>query len=123
MGVVVHEGAFVDERIEFGPRVLVDALVEVALVLVFYRSERHERDAKETQKKHEKRYKRGKRMSYTKHYTKHYTKGETRGICQCCYRAIGAIWACPVSYVWPYHGNIFPRVSLCRHSYPYLLNH
>jgi len=128
MGVVVHEGAFVDERIEFGPRVLVDALVEVALVLVFYRSERfekrQERDAKEIQKRHEKRhekrYKRGKRMS---NYTKHYTKGETRGICQCCYRAIGAIWACPVSYVWPYHGNIFPRVSLCRHSYPYLLNH
>jgi hypothetical protein len=71
MGVVVHEGAFVDERIELGPRVLVDALVEVALVLVFYRSERfekrQERDAKEIQKRHEKRhekrYKRGKRMS------------------------------------------------------------
>ena len=49
-------------------KVLVDALVEVALVLVFYRSERfekrQERDAKEIQKRHEKRrekrYKRGK---------------------------------------------------------------
>ena len=55
MGVVVHEGAFVDESIELGPRVLVDAFVEVALVLVFYRQrdkkERQERDTKEIQKR------------------------------------------------------------------------
>ena len=64
MGVVVHEGAFVDESIELGPRVLVDAFVEVALVLIFYRSERQERETRKKQgrdkKETQKRYKRGK---------------------------------------------------------------
>ena len=121
MGVVVHEGAFVDERIEFGPRVLVDALVEVALVLVFYRSERYEkrqeRDAKENTKETRKETRKEiQKREKDEHYTKHYTKGETRGICQCCYRAIGTIWACPVSYVWSYHGNLVcPCVGIHIH--------
>ena len=71
MGVVVHEGAFVDESIELGPRVLVDAFVEVALVLIFYRSERQERetrkkqgrDKKEIQKRYKRDTKEGNRMS------------------------------------------------------------
>ena len=119
MGVVVHEGAFVDESIELGPRVLVDAFIEVALVLIFYRSERQER---ETRKRHKKR-KRKRRKRDTKEGNRTNKRRKHTAV-SAAIGAHGRVCQIP-SLACPCVGNPISYTSVDSYKVhnPYLLNH